>query len=281
MINDNIFICPVCSNRLENKGVSYKCKNNHSFDISMEGYLHLLPSDRMNSKLPGDNKDMVRARRDFLSLNYYKSLSDKINEILYDFIKDIEKPIILDSGCGEGYYTDRLYRYIEEKKDNFQIVGFDISKSAVRYAAKRNRNIDYIVASVNAIPIKSACVNIILNMFSPVDIAEYNRLLSSDGYLIMVVPGYNHLYGLKEVIYDKPYYNEVTIHEFANLRLIDKINVRSIIELNNNKSINDLFKMTPYYYNTSMANKSRLEGVLSLTTEIEFEILIYIEERNE
>ena len=62
-----VLICPICKSRLEQEERRFACKNGHSFDLAAAGYLHLLPSNRMRAKIPGDNKQMVQARRDFLS----------------------------------------------------------------------------------------------------------------------------------------------------------------------------------------------------------------------
>ena len=35
-------------------------------DLAKEGYVHLLPANRMHAKLPGDGKEMLAARRRIL-----------------------------------------------------------------------------------------------------------------------------------------------------------------------------------------------------------------------
>ena len=57
-------------------GTALCLQNGHSFDLAAAGYLHLLPSNRMRAKIPGDNKQMVQARRDILSKGYYQPVSD-------------------------------------------------------------------------------------------------------------------------------------------------------------------------------------------------------------
>ena len=67
---DIMLICPVCKEKLQIVNNSYKCINNHSFDISKSGYTNLLIS-KTNS---GDNQEMVNARFVFLNKGYYKNV---------------------------------------------------------------------------------------------------------------------------------------------------------------------------------------------------------------
>ena len=61
-------LCPVCKEKLSQNEKSYKCLNNHSFDISKQGYLNLSLS---SSKNTGDEKNMIKARKAFLDKDYY------------------------------------------------------------------------------------------------------------------------------------------------------------------------------------------------------------------
>ncbi|PIP55668.1 MAG: 23S rRNA (guanine(745)-N(1))-methyltransferase, partial [Candidatus Zambryskibacteria bacterium CG22_combo_CG10-13_8_21_14_all_42_17] len=55
------------------------CKNNHTFDISREGYVNMLLARKKLPKTVGDNRDMILARSKFLSLGYYGPLVQTIN----------------------------------------------------------------------------------------------------------------------------------------------------------------------------------------------------------
>ena len=57
-----VFICPICKKKLENTVHTYRCENGHSYDISAQGYVHLLPPNKMHSKFPGDNRQLVACR---------------------------------------------------------------------------------------------------------------------------------------------------------------------------------------------------------------------------
>ena len=74
----SLFCCPLCGAPLQRTERVYLCPNRHSFDISAEGYTHLLPANRKNSKMPGDDKGMSAARSAFLNEGYYASLRDTL-----------------------------------------------------------------------------------------------------------------------------------------------------------------------------------------------------------
>lgn len=100
----SIFRCPLCKAKLEKNDRSLKCEHGHSFDISAEGYVHLLPANRMNSKVPGDSKEMAASRSAFLDKGYYEPLLSELEKAVLELSSSGE-PAVLDCGCGEGYYT--------------------------------------------------------------------------------------------------------------------------------------------------------------------------------
>jgi len=271
----DIFICPVCGKELLKSEKVWKCSLNHSFDISKEGYVNLLTSDKMNSKSPGDNREMVKARTEFLNSGFYDILSRNLNETIYNLLNEKENPIILDAGCGEGYYTDKLKRYFECKSKCLRLIGIDISKEAVKKAAKRNSDIDFAVASAAELPVKSESINLVISNFSMVFSQEFKRILKSRGYLIAVQPGERHLYGLKEILYEKPYLNESGAKDSEGFKCLDIVRVKSFITISDKETIDNLFKMTPYFYNSPEEGYERLQKTDSLETEIDFEIIIY------
>ena len=63
--------CPLCHQPLTLSVKTFKCENNHQFDMAKEGYVNLMPAHHKRSKDPGDNKEMMQARRRFLEGKYY------------------------------------------------------------------------------------------------------------------------------------------------------------------------------------------------------------------
>src|SRR5690606_4067516 len=95
----SMYLCPLCQQPLHLSAKQYQCANRHSFDIAREGYVNLLPVQHKNSKDPGDNKDMMQARRDFLHAGWYAPLAQAVS----DTVTKLAPDTLLDLGCGEGY----------------------------------------------------------------------------------------------------------------------------------------------------------------------------------
>lgn len=271
----SIFICPYCREKLSVNGRSYSCKNSHVFDIASEGYVYLLPPNKKHSKLPGDTKQMINSRRDFLNAGYYDIFSDKINSISLEILKDKTFPTVIDAGCGEGYYTGNLRDYLERNSVNPSIGGVDISKFAVKAAAKRYKGIEFAVGSIFDMPFADETADLLINIFAPIMPEEFNRVLKSGAYIIIAVPGARHMFGLKKILYEDPYENEYKETEYDGFTFVDRISVKKTIELDNNKDIMDLFSMTPYYWKTPASGSASLKMISKLETEIHFDFLIY------
>lgn len=280
MINnkDSGFLCPVCRESLKINEKSLICRNNHNFDFAKSGYVNLLLSSAMNTKTPGDNKLMVKARREFLDKGYYDELAKKLCEAAEKYSKNDSK--ILDAGCGEGYYTEKVFASFFEKNKKVDIYGIDISKIALDYAAKRINNVRFAVASSFHLPFADKSIDILMTLFSPYCGEEFKRILPQKGKMIMVIPGEKHLWELKKAVYDKPYLNEVNEYNLAGFELLEKIPVSYNIYLPCQEDIANLFAMTPYFYKTGEDGKKRLYELGNLETEVSFEILIYEREGN-
>ncbi len=267
------YICPVCKNSLELQNRSLKCENNHTYDLAKSGYVNLLLSSQMNSKLPGDNKMMVNSRRDFLDKGYYSVL---MKALCNTMLKNAHNgDVILDCGCGEGYYTDNIKCTLSENSIDTNFYGIDISKIAADAAAKRNKDIFYAAASVFHIPLADNSCDIMMSVFAPYSHDEFTRILKNNGIMILVIPSERHLYELKAAVYDKPYLNEVKEYAIDGFELLDCEKIKDTINLSSNEDIKNLFTMTPYYYKTSADDQAKLDALETLDTEISFEILTY------
>lgn len=260
-------ICPVCGNFLLKELRSYKCCNNHCFDEAKEGYVNLLVGSKSGS-LIGDNKDMAKSRRDFLSKGYFSPLADEIVKIVTESKK--EKPVLCDICCGEGWYGD----YIRSRTD-CEMAGFDISREMVKLAAKRKNGISYFVGNLAKIPLADKSIDIAFHLFAPFHEKEFSRIVKDDGFIITAVAGENHLFEMKEILYDTPYKNDEKPPETEGLILREKRKVTEIIHLSTKDDIEALFRMTPYYYHTSEKDKAKLEAFSELDVTIDFAVYIY------
>jgi 23S rRNA (guanine745-N1)-methyltransferase len=271
---DYSYICPKCGGKIVRNGGSFVCDNRHSYDTAKSGYVNLLLSNQMNTKLPGDNKLMVNARRSFLGKGYYAALAEKFCETVKKHAP--ENALILDAGCGEGYYTVNAAKALPSAL----IMGTDISKAAVDAAAKhasaeKVTNTLFSVSSIFHMPVESCSCDMLFSLFAPYCRDEFTRVLKNGGIMIMVIPSENHLWELKKAIYDEPYKNDVKGFEEDGFVFKESIKVTDRISMDNSQDIQDLFSMTPYYYKTSEEGHRRLDALNALETEIGFYILVY------
>ena len=199
----SLFRCPVCGGPLERGEHTYRCEKGHSYDIAREGYTYLLPPNQKHSAAPGDDKGMAAARREFLSKGYYKPLLDTLCREILARAGDV--PAILDTGCGEGYYTAGVYRALLQAGKSPRMAGIDISKFILRYAARREKGVEFAVASSYRLPVADSSVDVLLNCFSPLALEEFRRVLRPEGRLIKVYPGSGYLRDLRAARNMQPY----------------------------------------------------------------------------
>ena len=270
-----LFICPKCKNKFtilpDNRAV---CANGHSFDCAKEGYYNLLLKN--TGGVHGDNREMVLARRTFLDTGAYQPLLAKLCERVNEH--SFDGAVILDGGCGEGYYTDFVERSLTSRGVCASVFGFDISRDAVRYAGKKNPRISLAVASSYDIPVSDGTVDIFLNVFSPLALTETARVIRKGGKFIMAIPGENHLFGLKKALYETPYKNVVADSTLEGFTLLSEDRISYKLSLDTQEKIQSLFMMTPYAYRTPPGACDRLMAMDTLSTDIEFIVFTY--ERN-
>lgn len=265
--------CPVCGATMQYDSArgagQLLClgEKTHNFDMAKSGYVHLAPRHSGG----GDSREAVRARTAFLSAGYYRCAADALCELVSTYAPE---GLVVDAGCGEGYYTGRV-----ACMGQHAVCGFDLSRDAVdaaAKAAKREQNgARYAVASVFELPLADGCADAVLNIFAPCAEMEYTRVLKSGGVLILLGAGERHLLGLKHALYEEIYENAERADLPTGLTLVEQRTVRDIIEVKGTEQIGHLFSMTPYYWRTSPEDKRKLESLERLETEIEFDCRVY------
>mgnify|MGYP000877074487 CR=1 FL=1 len=271
----SLFVCPVCRAPLKKEKDGCRCARRHCFDISSKGYVHLLPASKMHAKIPGDNKEMVRARSAFLNAGYYEPFAKKLSELALALVGDKKSPVILDAGCGEGYYTACLHRFLLEHGVVPQTAGIDISKFAAAAAAKRCPDMEIAVASLFDIPVADNSADLLVNVFAPIVESEFARATKKGGSMVIAVPGKEHLFGLKEVLYEKPYENPVIKTEYPGFVFEKRESVCDTVIIQGSEMIYNLFTMTPYFWKTPKEGSEKLKFLQELTTPIRFDFLVY------
>ena len=121
----------------------------------------------------------------------------------------------------------------------------------------------------------TSAADILLDCFSPLALEEFRRVLRPGGHFLYVVPGPDHLWELKQVLYDRPYPNEEKETPYEGFAYQSIVPVEGTITLPCQADIRALFQMTPYYWKTPKTGAKRLADLESLTTRISFRIHIF------
>ena len=268
-------LCPKCGYPLSRQHRSYLCENGHCYDIAREGYVNLILANQKHSRQPGDSEESLTSRARFLSRGYYQPLAEKLADTVGRYFHDGES--FLDAGCGTGYYLKHVREHSGRK---LQFFATDIAKKGVAMTAKANPEAVCFVGNVFHLPFDQQLEGL-MSVFCPYSSDEFARVIVPGGIVIAVTPGKDHLYQLKETVYETPYYNQEEGYDLPQFDLVERSNVtyRRLIE--NNEDINTLWKMTPYYHTTSPSDNEKLLTLDSKETVMDFLVSVYRRKQND
>ncbi len=204
----SILRCPICTHPFTLADHSLVCSLRHSFDIAREGYVNLL--QKKVASTVGDSREMLQARRAFFEHGHYRPISNQLNDLVTTtLMSNPSLPVtILDAGCGEGYYSGHLQQHLMNQPSNapdahqsppIHIIGIDIARDAIRLAARRYKNSNFLVADTKEVlPFMDHTFGIVLAIFAPRNPKEFARLLAPGGSVIIIAPGPDHLHQLRQ-----------------------------------------------------------------------------------
>ena len=181
--------CPRCRSAFALNGASLVCQKRHTYDLSRRGYVNLAPSHDQNA----EKYDAVLfdSRRLVFEHGFYLPVAEAIASALP------HGPVtVLDAGCGEGYYA----RLLAERFPQAQFIGLDISRDAVTAAAREQSPASWMVADLKHLPFADDCADVLLDVLTPADYAEFSRVLKPDGLMIKAVPGADYLCEVRKAV---------------------------------------------------------------------------------
>ena len=263
----NLLMCPVCRERLELLGKTWRCSNNHGYDVARQGYVNLHVVQHKHSKNPGDTPEAVQARRAFLAAGFYAPLQQAVVEL----IRKLRVENLLDIGCGEGYYTQAMQAEV------IQCVGVDIAKNAVQTAARLNQNVTWVVGTGATLPVLDHCIDVCSSLFSPIPQQEILRVLKPGGYLLVVTPGPEHLHSLREALFEQ-------VRPHQPLKFVEQLQPQFELGLQlaieaqlilDQAQLKNLIAMTPYAYKARAERRQQLEALSSFATTASFQIYLF------
>jgi 23S rRNA (guanine745-N1)-methyltransferase len=262
--------CPLCATALtlHSSGKHYTCQHTHSFDVAKEGYLNLLPVQFKHSLEPGDNKQMLQARRAFLESGYYAPLAEAIALLIKRNTHNTQPLRMLDLGCGEGYYSRSLAGLLAEPMTWIHY-GVDIAKFAVAAAAKKQSTGHFVVASNHRLPYPDAYFDQIVRVFAPSNADELKRVLKASGLLLVVTPGPRHLWQLKEFIYTDVKEHTLEPELADGFVVMATQRIQYPITPSAEQRI-ALLHMTPFAWRATLDIQHTLQALVEFTVDVDF-----------
>jgi 23S rRNA (guanine745-N1)-methyltransferase len=186
-----MLLCPVrgCHQPLARDGQRLFCARGHSFDVARSGYINLLQPQDRRSKEPGDTRAAILARRSL----HDRGVTQPLLEAIADTIGASRHDVVVDAGCGDGFYLGNL-----AGKIGFDAHGVDISIPAVDAAARRYPKCEWIVANADRfVPYADRSFSIVLSITARMNAGEFRRVLRDDGRLLVAVPAPDDLNELR------------------------------------------------------------------------------------
>ena len=261
------FACPICQENLTLVESSLKCNNRHSFDLAKFGYVNLAPQIKQSANY---DKENFQNRHQILEAGFYQAILDAVSDLL---ASSKTTKIILDIGCGEGFYSRKL----QESHSDKTFYAFDISKDSVQIAAKSEPNwaVNWFVGDLARLPIKDGSMDILLDIFSPANYGEFRRVLSKDGILIKVIPTENHLKEIRQRVQDqltkKDYSNQDIKNHFQEYFTILSNQTVSLTKTITTDQLQALLSMTPLLFHV---DQTKIDWSQLTEITIEAEILV-------
>lgn len=259
-------ICPVCRTPLDQQSKVWSCANRHSFDVAREAYVNLLLAQQKNSPSPGDSAESLQARRAFLEAGHYAPLREAMSAL----IQKLGSRRILDLGCGEGYYTSAFAQAGNE------VAGLDIAKPAIQLAAKRYREMTWLVGSGASLPFADQSLDLVTNLFTQLHVSELRRVLAADGRIVIVTPGPEHLWSLRAGLFETVQAHEPDkfLSGFEDgFELEHREEIACTLDLDQ-QALRQLLSMTPYVWKARPDKRAELEASNGLQTEAHFTVLV-------
>ncbi len=135
-IPGNTSVCPLCREELRLEGTSLRCERGHTYDVARQGYVNLAPGARQSEYY---SRESFEHRGQILSAGYYSHIVDAVLSAVGAVLRGrlprpsisracarvparncaahagvricaragrrCARPVILDVGCGEGFYA--------------------------------------------------------------------------------------------------------------------------------------------------------------------------------
>lgn len=274
--------CPLDGLALSKSPSGFLCAKNHCYDIARQGYVNLLPVQLKASRQPGDSKSMVAARRDVLEGGYFSALADTVADSISLHTGSLAETggLIVDAGCGEGYYTAKFSDRVSSDtgSSSIRVLGIDVSKWSVLSAAKKYNQVAFAVATNKRLPVISGTADIITSLFGFETWQPWASLQTAGQIVIVVGAGPKHLLELRRQIYP-----EIRSHtdpsdaqaQAAGYTRVDSRVLNYSVTVNSPKMLHSILTMTPHGHRATPDALNNIQQLHDMQLEIDTIIRVY------
>lgn len=271
--HSHIYACPICQEDMVVDNVSQLvCESHHAFDIAKQGYINFLNKVVKTQY----DKSLFEARQSILTNTFlYEAVTKSVVQVIEQHV-DQAKRVIVDMGSGEGSHLANITKKLNG--DNVSI-GFDIAKEAIITATTYNDSIMSAVADISDVPIKRHQADVLLNILSPSNYNEFNRIIKDDGIIIKVVPNSGYLQEIRTALFENnqdtdAYSNEDVVNLFhKTYDVIAEETIREVCDIDQT-TLQHLIRMTPLTWSASEAQLKQLEKKPIAEITIDLHILV-------
>ena len=173
-------------------------ESGHSYDVARQGYVTLVGGSGL--RYSGDDASMIDARETFLSGGHFapfvESVTSHVEAVLDNAAPSVDaRPSIVEVGAGTGYYLSHTLDTIENSRG----VGLDVSTAAAKRLAVAHPRVGAIVADAwSQLPLRENSIDAIMVVFAPRNAAEFARVLSPKGEVVVLTADAGHMAELRE-----------------------------------------------------------------------------------
>lgn len=251
--------CPKCGDGLTAQGQSLICPKRHCYDVARQGYVNLAPGRRDDFY----TKALFESRAQVFASGVYDPVIREITQAI-ERHKPQGRLTLVDAGCGEGFYTHSVCPGREMTR-----IGFDLSKEAVRLAA-RHKDASFFVGDLAAIPLADGCADVVLDVFTPANYAQFARILKADGLIIKLSPRSGYLKQLRQAAASqlrRASYDGSQVEAYAkeHLEVLETREIAYTVPVGG-ELIMHLARMTPMLAGVDVSSLD-LSGVREITVE--------------
>lgn len=263
--------CPLCGNALSpQNGASLVCIKGHCFDVAKKGYVNFAPQKKHRMY----EAALFESRQRAFLAGFYETPLQALCEVAARHI-GTTAPVLVDAGCGEGYYALGIRRFFGEEAEVF---GLDIEKDAIHLAARGGNDVKWLVADLSRIPLKDGCVDAVFNIFSPANYAEFRRVLKQNGIVVKAVPGEHYLTEIRQAAAEQlksSAYSPARVadHFEGYLSTVERVRVKNTFPLTR-EQLFDFLTLTPMMFGVDKA-KLKTEDIHEITIDVEILIGVY------